>query len=211
MIRSGVFVVLRAVFIFLGVAACDKAAPPTATTGSGAVAAGSQAAAPAAGSQAVAPPAPGSQAAAPPAAGSQAAAPEAGSQAAATPPAAPSAPPAENPLHVGAAVDGRWTDGRWYPGKIGAINADGTFRVNYNDGDVSRSLPAAKVRLRHAGATHHSGGGGGGGSCGGGLTQCGGRCVDIHNDNRNCNACGRQCPEACMGGSCVSNHYKYGN
>jgi hypothetical protein len=203
--RSGRLLSLSIVFVIVSIAACDTAKDKTATRGSAAAAAGSQAApaagqaAPAAGQAAPA----GSQAA--PAAG------QAGPVAGQAPPAAPSpvAPPAENPLKVGAAVEGQWTDGRWYPGKIGAINADGTFRVNYNDGDVSRSLPAAKVRLRHAGATHHSGGGGG--SCGGGLTQCGGRCVDIHNDNRNCNACGRQCPEACMGGSCVSNHYKYGN
>src|SRR4051812_37606391 len=40
-------------------------------------------------------------------------------------------------LKVGDAVDGLWTNNRWYPGRIGAVHADGTFRVNYNDGDVS--------------------------------------------------------------------------
>jgi hypothetical protein len=227
MVRSRRLVLLSVVFAVVTVAACDKAGDKTAANGSG-----GQAAAPAAGSQAAAAggqpatPAAGSQAVtaggqpAAPAAGSQAVA-AGGGQAAAPGPAAPSqpaaageppaSPPAESPLKVGAAVDGKWTNGRWYPGKIGAINADGTFRVNYNDGDVSKSLPASKVRLRRAGAPHSGGGGGGGGSCRSGLTQCGGRCVDIHDDNRNCNACGRTCPEACMGGSCVSNHYKYGN
>ena len=207
MARSGCSVVLSVVFVVVGLAACDKAADNAVTAGSGAVATGS-APTPAAG--APAPPAPSAPAASAPAVPAASAPTAPAGDGAAT--AAP-ATPAENPLKVGAAVDGRWTDGRWYPGKIGAINADGTFRVNYNDGDVSRSLPAAKVRLRHAGAAHSSSGGGnsGGGSCRGGLTQCGGRCVDIHNDNRNCNACGRMCPEACMGGSCVSNHYKYGN
>jgi retinol-binding protein 3 len=49
-------------------------------------------------------------------------------------------------LKVGDAVFGQWTDGNWYPGKIGVINADGTYRVNYDDGDVSPSLTADKVR-----------------------------------------------------------------
>ena len=56
--------------------------------------------------------------------------------------------PASTPeaLKVGDFVFGQWTDNNWYPGKIGAINADGTYRVDYNDGDVSPSLPAEKVR-----------------------------------------------------------------
>jgi hypothetical protein len=49
-------------------------------------------------------------------------------------------------LKVDDAVFGQWTDGNWYPGKVGTINADGTYRVNYDDGDVSPSLPADKVR-----------------------------------------------------------------
>ncbi|MEO7733805.1 MAG: hypothetical protein ABIY55_22765 [Kofleriaceae bacterium] len=209
MTRSGCVVLLRAMVIFVSLAACDKAADKGATNGSGVVAtapATGSPATPAAGSQAAPAAAPAAPAATPAAPAATPAAPAATPGATPTPPAAP----AENPLKVGAAVDGQWTDGRWYPGKIGAINTDGTFRVNYSDGDVSRSLPASKVRLRHAGSAHSSGGGGGG-SCRGGLTQCGGRCVDIHNDNHNCNSCGRMCPEACMGGSCVSNHYKYGN
>jgi hypothetical protein len=106
---------------------------------------------------------------------------------------------------VGDLVSAQWDDGSWYPGKIGAVNADGTYRVNYTDGDVSKALPARKVRARKP-----SSGGSSGGGCSGGRTKCGGRCVDLLNDNHNCNSCGRECPEACMGGSCVSNAYKYG-
>jgi retinol-binding protein 3 len=49
-------------------------------------------------------------------------------------------------LKVGDAVLGQWIDGNWYPGKVGVINADGTYRVNYDDGDVSPSLAASQVR-----------------------------------------------------------------
>lgn len=107
---------------------------------------------------------------------------------------------------VGDKVSGKWTDGYWYPGKIAAVNPDGTYRVKYNDGDESRSLPASKVRARKASSSSGSTAGG----CSGGRTTCGGRCVDLLNDNQNCHSCGRTCPEACMGGACVSNAYKYG-
>ena len=214
MVRSsyGRFILLFAVLAIVTVAACDKSGDKPVAKASGSAATGSQAApSPAAGSPAAGSPAAGSPAAAPsPAAGNPATppGPAVGTSAAAPSPAPPAIPPSEKTFKVGDAVDGQWTNGRWYPGRIGAVNADGTFRVNYNDGDVSKSLPSTKVRVRHATATHSSGAAN---ACRGGLTQCGGRCVDIHNDNRNCNACGRQCPEACMGGSCVSNHYKYGN
>src|SRR5207248_1629738 len=49
---------------------------------------------------------------------------------------------------VGDVVDGQWSDDAWYPGKIGAVNKDGTYRINYDDGDVSPALPAARVRAR---------------------------------------------------------------
>ena len=54
--------------------------------------------------------------------------------------------PATDSLKVGDVVFGQWTDGNWYPGKIAKLNADGTYAVNYDDGDVSPSLPADKVR-----------------------------------------------------------------
>jgi retinol-binding protein 3 len=61
----------------------------------------------------------------------------------------PEPPPTTAPATyaVGDVVFGQWTDDQWYPGKIGAINADGTYRVDYDDGDVSPSLPASKVKV----------------------------------------------------------------
>lgn len=53
---------------------------------------------------------------------------------------------ATDALKVGDEVFGQWIDGNWYPGKISKLNADGTYAVNYNDGDVSPSLPVDKVR-----------------------------------------------------------------
>jgi hypothetical protein len=113
-------------------------------------------------------------------------------------------PVGDGTYRVNDAVYGMWTNGQYYPGKIAAINPDGSYRVHYNDGDVSPSLPAAKIKPRTVGSAPATG-------CAGGQTKCGGTCVDLLNDPKNCNACGRTCPEACMGGSCVSNAYKHGN
>jgi hypothetical protein len=68
------------------------------------------------------------------------------------PPTAPPSPateasPANARFEVGDVVFGQWTDGGWYLGKVGTINADGTYRVDYDDGDVSPSLPADKVKV----------------------------------------------------------------
>jgi retinol-binding protein 3 len=65
---------------------------------------------------------------------------------AALPPVPPKPVATVDALKAGDAVFGQWTDGNWYPGKIGKLNADGTYTVNYDDGDVSPALPAAKVR-----------------------------------------------------------------
>jgi len=151
-----------------------------------------------------APPAP---APAPAPASDAAAAPASDAAAAPAPAPAPAAAAAAD-FKVGDTVYGKWTDDQWYPGKIAAINPDGTFRVNYNDGDVSKKLPRSRVKARKSSGGKSSAGSGG---CSGGKTKCGGRCVDLYNDPKNCNACGRECPEACQGGSCVSNAYKYGN
>ncbi len=47
-------------------------------------------------------------------------------------------------------------------------------------------------------------------SCGGGLVDCNGECVDTYNDDLNCGGCGLACPggtycsnAACITGSCV--------
>ena len=36
--------------------------------------------------------------------------------------------------------------GRWYPGKIGRVHADGTYTVDYDDGEQERRIDAAMVR-----------------------------------------------------------------
>ena len=105
-------------------------------------------------------------------------------------------------LVVGDRVTARWTNGSWYPGKISAVNADGTYNVNFDDGDKSKNLPLAKVKRR---VKSTGGGGGGGGSTtkstasdapcpGPGLTRrCNGRCVNIQEDSNNCGSCGNVC------------------
>lgn len=110
---------------------------------------------------------------------------------------------------VGDLVSAKWDDGYWYPGKIAAVNPDGTYKITYNDGDVGNKQKAKNIKPRKP-STGGSGSSSGG-SCSGGRTSCGGRCFDLQNDPKNCYSCGRQCPEACMNGSCVSNAYKYGN
>ncbi len=103
---------------------------------------------------------------------------------------------------VGDTVSGRWTNGKWYPGKIAKVNTDGTFDVAYNDGDYSKALPASKVKARKVTAGGGGGGGGGRSSAassnapcpGPGLTRrCGGRCVNIQQDDNNCGGCGNRC------------------
>jgi len=112
--------------------------------------------------------------------------------------AAAAAPAASAELKAGDRVMARWTNGSWYPGKISAVNADGTYNINYDDGDKSKSLPLAKVKRR----VKSTGGGGGGGTStasdapcpGPGMTRrCGGRCVNIQEDNNNCGSCGTVC------------------
>jgi translation initiation factor IF-1 len=124
---------------------------------------------------------------------------------AATAPVDPSAP-----LMAGDRITAKWTDGYWYPAKITKVNDNGTFDVKYDDGTKEKGLKAARVKRRTSSSSSSSSSSSGGG-CKRGLTKCGSRCVDLYNDPKNCFSCGRQCPEACMGGSCVSNAYKYGN
>lgn len=170
----------------------EKAKPP-----------GVAASAPPAGSGA-APGANGSAVAATPAAGSgaadpiAAAAPAMGSAAPA--PAAGLGAAKATSLVVGDRVSARWTNGSWYPGKISAVNADGTYNVNYDDGDKSTNLPLAKVKKR----VKSTGGGGSTSTTkstasdapcpGPGLTRrCNGRCVNIQEDSNNCGGCGNVC------------------
>jgi hypothetical protein len=74
----------------------------------------------------------------------------AASTTAAAEPNKPNKPEATAAFKVGDLVYGQWTDDQWYAGKIGAVNKDGTYRVDYDDGDVSRSLSAARVKVRQA-------------------------------------------------------------
>ena len=111
-----------------------------------------------------------------------------------------SAAPAE--LKVGDRVLAKWTNGSWYPGKIVAIQANGTYDVNYNDGDKSRGLPASKVKRPPPPRAGGTGGKSGGGTAasdapcpGPGLTRrCGGVCVNIQENNNHCGSCNNRCP-----------------
>ena len=54
----------------------------------------------------------------------------------------------------GAKVEGLDEDGQWYPGTIGAVHRDGTYRVNWTGkwaDTYSAHMPAAKIRPRRAG------------------------------------------------------------
>ncbi|MEJ7598155.1 MAG: hypothetical protein WKG01_09625 [Kofleriaceae bacterium] len=139
----------------------------------------------------------------------------AGSAAATAPPVvatgSAAAPAADQPLKVGDRVMARWTNGKWYPGKVVAISAAGLYDINYDDGDKSRGLAAAQVRRKTASTS--SGGGGGGSTArrpsnadapcpGPGLTRrCNGVCVNIQENNNHCGGCNNRCPsgKACDG------------
>jgi hypothetical protein len=49
------------------------------------------------------------------------------------------------PYAVGERVQGRWTNGHWYWGTIAEAYDDGTWRIDYDDGDVSTALTAAAI------------------------------------------------------------------
>ena len=52
-------------------------------------------------------------------------------------------------LRKGMPVSGNFRNGgTYYPGVISAANADGTFDVNYNDGDKEKGVPMARLRVR---------------------------------------------------------------
>jgi len=98
-------------------------------------------------------------------------------------------------------IQGQWSDGRWYNGKISAVNGDGTYNLAYDDGDVANHLAAKHVRAR--GTVSSSGGGHSSSSSssanapcpGPGITRrCGGVCVNLQEDNNNCGSCGNRCP-----------------
>jgi hypothetical protein len=103
-------------------------------------------------------------------------------------------------LAKGDRVSAQWTNGSWYPGKISAVNADGTYDIAYDDGDRSKSLPASKVRKAKAGSSSgtksSSSSSASDAPCPGpGITRrCSGRCVNLQEDDNNCGSCGNVCP-----------------
>jgi hypothetical protein len=122
-------------------------------------------------------------------------------------------PPAVTGLQVGDRVDGLWSDNRWYPGKVGAVNADGTYAINFDDGDKA-ALDAHHVRRR-------KGSGGGGASKAASGKQChegpdwtdcpGIGCHKLSTDNSNCGACFHGCraDQTCNDGVCGCHTYEH--
>ena len=115
---------------------------------------------------------------------------------------------ADPPLKVGDRVMARWTNGKWYPGKIVAISASGLYDINYDDGDRSRGLPGAKVRpmggraIKIGGSTARRPSNADAPCPGPGLTRrCNGVCVNIQENNNHCGGCNNRCPsgKACDG------------
>lgn len=139
---------------------------------------------------------------------------------ASVPPAAPPQRPAtapgvekKNTLRKGDKVSAQWSNGRWYPGTLTAVYSDGTADVRYDDGDRSRGLPFAKIRLvkrpmlevevevadapAARAPTTKKKGLVEGASCAGPGWQyvCGGRCTDVKSDTANCGSCGHRCDD----------------
>ena len=66
-------------------------------------------------------------------------------------------------MREGDKIEARYRGGqRYFPGKIGFVNRDGTFDIDYDDGEKEGGVPADYVRSLGGG----SGGGGGGGGSG---------------------------------------------
>lgn len=79
----------------------------------------------------------------------------AGCSATTPPPAAPQAqapavvaPVAKYP--VGTKIEAKWKGGSYYKGTIAAFNADGTYAVNYDDGDKEASVKEVNIKLQEA-------------------------------------------------------------
>lgn len=109
---------------------------------------------------------------------------------------------------VGDRVMGQWSDKKWYPGKIAAVNADGTYRVEFKDGDVAPTQPATLIRAPNAPSSGGGAAASGGKACNEGseYTRCGGSCFNLKTNNSNCGACGNQCPKTartCVSGKCT--------
>lgn len=70
------------------------------------------------------------------------------------------------------------------------------------EGELSAARPVKTIELR---LERPSDCDAGTCSCPAGQTRCGAGCVDTRNDNQNCGACGKQCPNGkpCSGGLCL--------
>lgn len=98
------------------------------------------------------------------------------------------------PLKAGTKVWGQWTTGSWYPGKITALNKDGTFKVTYDDGDSSPALTRAQIGYREAVASSGGSAGSEGNCPGPGIVRrCNGVCTPIQDNDQNCGGCGDIC------------------
>eukprot|EP01034_Spumella_vulgaris_P047366 gene47366-biopygen13914 len=57
-------------------------------------------------------------------------------------------------LEEGAKVEGNYRGkGRWYPGRISKVNRDGSFNVDYDDGEKEQFLAEDMIRLVGGGST----------------------------------------------------------
>lgn len=113
-------------------------------------------------------------------------------------------PPPASTLRRGDKVSAQWRNGGWYPGTLTAVYDDGTADVRYDDGDRSKGLPFAKIKLVRrpqfeveVSGSRPTGKRGlvEGASCAGPGWQyvCGGRCTDTKTDSANCGSCGHRC------------------
>lgn len=79
-----------------------------------------------------------------------------GAGCATTPPPAQPAPQAQAPavaapvakFPVGTKIEAKWKGGSFYKGTIAAFNADGTYAVNYDDGDKEAAVKEANIKLQ---------------------------------------------------------------
>lgn len=52
-------------------------------------------------------------------------------------------------IPVGTRCQARWMGGAYYPGTIAAVNADGTYRIQHDDGDVGLRVPRSHILLEN--------------------------------------------------------------
>lgn len=62
------------------------------------------------------------------------------------------APAAVAKFAVGTKVEARWKGGSWYKGTVSAIAADGTYSINYDDGDKESGVKESNIKLQAAAA-----------------------------------------------------------